>query len=62
MRYLPKDKIDEIFEKGVASVTWGEVRIHASSKFFPLCCCVVFKKNIRAATRVVWVSTSHVRL
>lgn len=26
MRYLPKAKIDEIFEKGVATIAWGEVR------------------------------------
>lgn len=26
MRYLPKAKIDEIYEKGVATIAWGEVR------------------------------------
>lgn len=26
MRYLPKSKIDEIYEKGVADIAWGEVR------------------------------------
>lgn len=25
MRYLPKSKIDEIYEKGVADIAWGEV-------------------------------------
>lgn len=36
MRYLPKPKIKEIFEKGVATISWGRVSITRLKRYMPL--------------------------
>lgn len=36
MRYLPKAKIAEIYEKGVAEIAWGDVRNSMSCTFVAL--------------------------
>lgn len=37
MRYLPKAKIDEIYDKGVATIAWGEVNM--------LLCCMTRRSS-----------------